>query len=154
MRMRRISIKRYIRGIAIAMIAIPEPVSTFLGIAILSASFVIWTENSLKKFGNLEGLVKKSFKYEELPMGFRRHLVENQKTVMHTLKSDFLQSEHFSEKPNALPFTSQYHSWFDNHRVSDKTIYHTLKTSFPQYEANLDCKQNGKYSDDKVVHYK
>ena len=34
-------------------------------------------------------------------------------------------------------------SWFDNRKVSEKVLHHTLRTSLPQYEASIMKVKNG-----------
>jgi|WetSurMetagenome_2_1015567.scaffolds.fasta_scaffold991612_1 hypothetical protein len=117
---------RVLRTIAIVMITLPEPVTTIPGILILCLTFAVNRQRSLKNFGNLEDLIKMSMQNEELS-GFRRYIIAEKPVVHHEIKSD----------------------WFDNRKIPENIFHHTLRTSFPQYEANCDsmpkhilCKRN------------
>jgi hypothetical protein len=112
--MRRISMKTGMKAVAVALIAFPEPITTALGILILSASFTLHHRKDLGKFGDPEVLIQRSLKNTE-PIGFRRYLI-TEKTV-----------------GNHVP--PQYYSWFDNHKMSQSVLHHTLKTSYTQYQS-------------------
>jgi hypothetical protein len=132
-----------IRIVALALIAFPEPTTTVLGILILCATFIIFKQPGLKKFGNLEVLVSKSLQKEEPPVGFRRYIAGEPPIVNHAIKQNLAsQPDNISEKAENIPISSQYSPWFDNRKVSENTLRHTLKTGFPQYESAPDLVQN------------
>jgi hypothetical protein len=179
--MRRVGIKTWIKTVAIAMIAFPEPITTVLGILILCASFAIFRPKKLSKFGDLEALVKKSLLDME-PAGFRRYVAARQKIVHHSINlyfpfpdqkapenagpavdvsrsitSNKLAAVAAKDKSDlagwdlpATPYSmirdeapgngaeSSYHKnpWFDNRQISETVFHHTLRTSFPEYEAS------------------
>jgi hypothetical protein len=185
--MRRIRVKTWIRTVAIAMIAFPEPITTVLGILILCASFAIFRPKKLSKFGDLEALVKKSLLDTE-PAGFRRYVAARQKIVHHsinlyfplpdqkvpentgpaadvsrTVTSGNLAAVAAKDKSDlscgdlpATPYSlardeapgngaeSSYHKnpWFDNRQISETVFHHTLRTSFPEYEAGQESGTN------------
>jgi hypothetical protein len=114
MRMRRITIKTGIRAFAIALIAFPEPITTALGILVLSASCTMYRQKHISQFGDPETLIQKSLKNTE-PTGFRRYLDRKQTDSNHV--------------------PAQYYSWFDNHRIVTNSLQHTIKTSYPQYQS-------------------
>lgn len=131
-----------IRTIAIALIAFPEPFTTVLGILILCLTLVIPRQSSLKRFGNLEELAKRSLQKRGTPAGFRRHFAAGQVVIKHQMKpSPAPEPERMPVKPGTAPAACQYHAWFDNRKVDEKVLHHTLKTSFPQYEARMDAVQ-------------
>jgi hypothetical protein len=152
--MRRLVLKTGIRTLALALIIFPEPVTTALGIMILGASLAVGRPKSLKKFGDLDGLLRRSLTNNQL-VGFRR-CYGFEKTVNHRIKLDVpsaLQS--VLEKSKQSPPLPGYNSWFDNRKLSESVMYHTLKTSFPQYEADPDDKRAGlKKSNIVVEHHK
>jgi hypothetical protein len=123
--MHRFSLKTGLKATAIALIALPEPFTTALGIIILCSTLAAYRKKSLYKFGDPEVLVKRSLQNTET-VGFRRYFGGKQAIVNHVIKLDM------SSQPNIPP---QYHAWFDNHKMSESVLHHTLKTSFPQYEA-------------------
>ena len=79
-------IKTIIRTTAIALIIFPEPVTTAIGVIMLSATFAMPGQKSLKKFGDLESLVKISFQNSE-PLGFRRYIATERAVVNHVMKT-------------------------------------------------------------------
>jgi hypothetical protein len=85
--MRRISMKTCIRAVAIALIAFPEPITTALGILILSTSFTLHHRKDLGKFGDPEVLIQRSLKNTE-PIGFRRYLIR-EKTVVNQVPPQY-----------------------------------------------------------------
>ncbi len=118
--MPQIRIKKVLKTLGITLIALPEPFTTPVGIVILFLVFAVYHKRSLAKFGDLELLIKRSIQNTE-PVGFRRHLSTEHIAIQHHIK-----------RPAVMP---QNNSWFDNRRISARTLHHTLKTSFPQYEA-------------------
>ena len=131
-------VRKIIRTLAIALIVLPEPFTTALGILILSATFAFPRQVSLKRFGDLEELLKKSFRDEEL-FGFSRGSTADRVVVHHVLRLNLAalpENERGISESTRAAF--QYHSWFDNRRISENVIHHVLKTSFPQYESLTD----------------
>jgi hypothetical protein len=124
--MRRFRLKNGLRAIAVGLIIFPEPITTAIGIILLSATFALFREKSLSKFGDLEALVRKSLQTPE-PAGFRRYIATRREVVNRLIQPDTP-----SQPPRA---PAQYNPWFDNRKVSGPVLHHTLKTSFPQYEA-------------------
>ena len=131
--MRRINIKKVLKTVAIALIAMPEPFTTPVGIVMLGLVLAIYHKTSLDRFGDLEGLIKRSLQKTE-PVGFSRYL-----------SSDHVVIHHRAKQPVIMPQNS---SWFDNRTISASTLHHTLRTSFPQYEA---APGSGDMSDVKVA---
>jgi hypothetical protein len=132
--MRHASIKNRIRVIALAMIAFPEPVSTILGIVILGATFAVWRQKSLNKFGDAEVLIKRSL-LNSRTESFSRYFSGEHAVVNHMLKTDlFLQPQENLRTSKQTLTNPQCCSWFDNRKVSGTVLHHTLKTSFLQYE--------------------
>jgi|WetSurMetagenome_2_1015567.scaffolds.fasta_scaffold339599_1 hypothetical protein len=150
--MRYISIKNRIRVLALAMIAFPEPVSTVLGIMILGATIAVYRQKSLDKFGNAEILIKRSLN-DLKNVGFRHYSGTEQSVVNHMMKASLpsqpLKDPGISAFNQAIP---QYYSWFDNRKVSEPVLHHTLKTSFLQYEAVSGSLQTG--SEQHIQHHK
>jgi hypothetical protein len=95
-------IRHYIRIVALALIIFPEPVTTALGIAILTATLAMpGGRKALSKFKNMEDLLNRSFKDEE-----KDKLVcfaKKKTAVLHRLEASRLslqnQSRHKLEKP-------------------------------------------------------
>jgi len=150
-------LRNVIRSFAIALIVFPEPVTTALGILILAITFAVTRQKSLRKFGNLEVLVQKSLQNEQ-PIGFRRYLAAEQPVIHHTLtQNSSSQSLAVQDKPEINLDSHHYQSWFDNRQISEKVLYHTLKTSFPQYERIPENEHqcNGlKKAEPLIVHHK
>jgi hypothetical protein len=141
--MRRSRIKAIIRSTAIALIAFPEPVTTILGIFILCATLVAFQTKSLKKFGDPEVLIKKSIRNMKAD-GFSRYFGTQQSIENHIIKPDLpSQFQEISEKSKQTFAPANYNPWFDNRKVSEFVLHHTLKTSFPQYEAIPETNQKG-----------
>ncbi len=176
--MGRIRIKIWIRAVAIALIAFPEPVTTAIGLVILFATLVLFRPKKLSRFGDMEALIKRSLRDTE-PSGFRRNLAARKAVIYHSINLYFPLTEqktaenaaHGSGTKNRdtlsprrlrpgtmpmkhlegnhiTPFNHLYkapdghgksrmpaNSWFDNRKVSETVLHHTLKTSLPQYEA-------------------
>jgi hypothetical protein len=131
--MGRVRLLTGIRTVAIALIIFPEPVTTAIGIAVLGASFAFTRPKSLKRFRDLDGLTKRSIQNSQ-PQGFRRCFTEEQ---THRIKLDMVEQLPVTqENPGALSARLTGNWWFDNRKVSNDVIYHALKTSLPQYEAN------------------
>ena len=126
-------IKTIIRTTAIALIIFPEPVTTAIGVIMLSATFAMPGPKSLKKFGDLESLVKISFHNSE-PLGFRRYIATERAVVNHvmkTLPSQVNKGKHELKTTT----TSQLRLPFDNRAARETVLLDTLKTSIPQYQA-------------------
>jgi hypothetical protein len=118
--MSRINLKKVLKTAAVTLIALPEPFTTPLGIVMLCLVLAVYHKRSLDQFGDLEVLIKRSLQNTE-PLGFQRHL-----------SKEHLATQHHTKQPALIP---QNNSWFDNRRICASTLHHTLKTSFPQYEA-------------------
>jgi hypothetical protein len=133
--MRHISLKNRVRVVALAMIAFPEPVSTILGIVILGATLAVWRQKSLNKFGDAEVLIKRSL-LNTRTESFSRYFNGEHAVVNHMLKTSlFLQPQESLRTSKQTLANPQGCSWFDNRKISETVLHHTLKTSFPQYEA-------------------
>jgi hypothetical protein len=103
-------IRRCLKSIAVVMIFLPEPVTTAIGVALLTALLAIPSQKRLSRFKNLEELVKRSLKSENSP-------------------------EYGHDVP-LEKIDCRANNWFDNRRVPETILHHTLKTSLPQYEAS------------------
>jgi hypothetical protein len=112
-------VRKWLKTAALTLIVLPEPVTTVLGILLLAIVLVLPKQASLKKFGDLEALIQRSIQRQEKAGPAYRH--------------------YLTEEPAAPNL--QHESWFDNRSMSEKVLHHTLKTSFPQYEAESDEKQ-------------
>jgi hypothetical protein len=130
-------LRNWMKTIAVTLIVLPEPFTTLIGILILAVLMAIPRHKSLKKFGDLEVLIKRSIQRQEKARPVFRHYL-SQETAANSTQSE---------------------SWFDNRRVSEQVLHHTLKTSFPQYEARTDLVKNGpvqtdwRDSEPGVVHH-
>jgi hypothetical protein len=113
-------IRNLIRALAIVLIFLPEPITTAIGIALLSATAAKPGQKRLSKFGDPENLINKSL-VNVNQVGFSRN--------SHLEKTDY-----------------QTCNWFDNRRISEKVLHHTLRTSLPQYEASSGISQIGSSS--------
>lgn len=151
--MRRIGIKTGIRTVALALIALPEPATTALGILILLASLALFRRKSLSKFGNLELLAQRSL-YEGKPVDSRRDLGTEPTLVNHFIKLSLTSQpkkiKGQSKQSSAQPLNN---SWFDNRQVSRIVLYHTLKTSFPQYQAAPEPVQKRNLEEARVIEH-
>jgi hypothetical protein len=81
----QMSIRRYIKAIAIVLIILPEPFTTPIGIALLTASIASSRPKRLARFGNLDELILRSYKIAERRQ-FGHYSSEDQNTVFHALK--------------------------------------------------------------------
>jgi hypothetical protein len=153
-------IRNYIRLGALALIAFPEPVTTVLGAGILVASFAMFKQKPLRKFGNLDELAKRSLKNEE-PTDLEKVFISQQR-VFHKLDPDpkkigksktppvlnwritaGIKEEQERKALRAAGKKSAKKSSIKlieveqpkKKQANDLMSYHTLKTSFPQYEA-------------------
>jgi hypothetical protein len=113
-------VRKWLKGAGLALILMPEPVTTVFGVLLLAIVLLIPKQSSLKKFGDLEVLIKRSIQRQEKARPNFRHYLQEE-TATAELKHD---------------------SWFDNRTMSEKVLHHTLKTSFPQYEAETDKVNN------------
>jgi hypothetical protein len=57
--------RKWMRTVAIALIVLPEPFTTVIGILLLSFSLAITRQKNLKKFGDLEELIRISMRNGE-----------------------------------------------------------------------------------------
>ena len=160
-------IRHCIRAVAIGLIIFPEPVTTAVGIAILSATMAFPRYRRLESFENIEELICRSFKIPETRR-FGGHLPEDKPPVFHKLKRKSNPQSAAVHNDPAIPkhtlsrvskkipsgqvkaagkppqknpglgvhLLANYtaNKWFDNRRVPEKVLHHTLKTSLPQYE--------------------
>jgi hypothetical protein len=130
-------VRKWLKRAALTLIVMPEPVTTVLGILLLAIVLVLPKQPSLKKFGDLEALIKRSIQRQDKARPVFRHYLQEEPSI-----------------PNL-----QHESWFDNRRMSEKVLHHTLKTSFPQYEAETAKEQNSAVKTDwrdlepSVVHH-
>lgn len=124
--MRRINVKKILKTTAIGLITLPEPFTTPLGIAMLCLVLFVYRKRSFEKFGDLEVLIRRSTPSTE-KSGFRSYL-GTEPIVQHHTKKDAALTLH--------------NTWFDNRKISASILHHTLKTSFPQYEAAQEDKIN------------
>jgi len=133
-----------IRTLAIALIAFPEPVSTALGIVILCATFAVPGQASLKQFGDMDILIKRSLVNPEAE-GFQRRFANKPPSMRHTLTASLpVQHTNYSPKRDLESVSPYNNPWFDNRKVSQTVLHHTLKTSFPQYEAMPDSSRHNR----------
>src|ERR1039458_8255700 len=114
-------VRNWLKTAALALIVLPEPVTTVFGVLLLAIVLLIPKHTSLKKFGDLEVLIKRSIQRQDKARPVFRHYLQ--------------------EKPATADL--KHDSWFDNRSMSEKVLHHTLKTSFPQYEAAADKALNG-----------
>lgn len=156
--MPRSGIRTIIRTTAIALIIFPEPVTTAIGVIMLSATFAIPGRRSLKNFGDLESLVKISFQNSE-PVGFRRYLATEQAVVKHVLKTVPSRIDEANRPKTKM--TGQHSSCFDNRATPENVLLDTLKTSIPQYQAvSKDVQKHGlkstqiKHDEPSIEHHK
>src|ERR1035437_8678786 len=130
-------VRKWLKRAALTLIVMPEPVTTVLGILLLAIVLLLPKQASLKKFGDLEALIKKSIQQQDKASPVFRHYLKEEPSV-----------------PNL-----QHESWFDNRSMSEKVLHHTLKTSYPQYEAETSNAQKGaiktdwRDSEPLVVHH-
>jgi hypothetical protein len=101
--------RRFLKAIAVIMIFLPEPVTTAVGLALLTVVMAIPSHKHLSSFKNLDELAKRSLKNSS--------------------------SLEYSHNISANRANIQISDWFDNRRISETIFHHTLKTSLPQYEA-------------------
>lgn len=113
-------IRKCLKAVAVVMIFLPEPVTTAIGAALLTALLAIPAQKRLSCFKNLEELVKRSLKTENSPE--------------YGLHVPLKNIEYRADK------------WFDNRRVPETILHHTLKTSLPQYEASPGASQISDFS--------
>ncbi len=127
-------IRHYLRAIAIGLIIFPEPITTAIGVALLTATFAIPRNNSLKKFKHMEALIQRSYKRPERYQ-FEQILSDRRNMVYHKLLRDpALRPTSMTRPENSLR-SPRSTDWFDNRQMSEKVLHHTLKTSLPQYES-------------------
>jgi hypothetical protein len=148
-------VRNCLKPIAIVLILLPEPITTALGIALLSVAFALPGYKRLGSFGDLEELAKRSLKSAE--PGELSHCFPGEKIVIfHELNISLpsqgamipgekvpghaIQNSDIAVCRNDAPERAhsdfQTHNWFDNRRVPERILHHTLKTSLPQYEAS------------------
>jgi hypothetical protein len=132
-------IRHGLKAIAVVLIIFPEPITTALGIALLSIMVAFSFQKRLSKFGDLEELVNRSLKSRKLNEPSLA-LFKERRSVFHELKMGLSPLADDIEKN--LP-VFQPGSWFDNRKVSEKVLHHTLRTSLPQYEASIMTAKNG-----------
>jgi hypothetical protein len=132
-------IRHGLKAIAVVLIILPEPITTALGIALLSIMVAFSFQKRLSKFGDLEELVNRSLKSRKLNEPSLA-LFKERTSVFHELKMGLSPLADGLEKN--LP-VFQPGSWFDNRKVSEKVLHHTLRTSLPQYEASIVKVKNG-----------
>jgi hypothetical protein len=120
--------RRYLKLIALTLIFFPEPFTTPLGILLLLIVLALPGHARLSKFKNLEELVRKSL---ASPQSRKEEPWQpaQKEMLFHELKGQ-AEAAQVYEHP-------QYSNsaWFDNRRLSENVLHHTLNNSIPQYEA-------------------
>ena len=79
--------RHWLKIIALALIVFPEPVTTAIGIALLSLIAAFSARQRLSKFEDLEGLVKRSIK-DARPSEIGLGLFKERTSVFHALKTN------------------------------------------------------------------
>jgi hypothetical protein len=157
-------VRRCLKGVAVALIVLPEPVTTALGVAMLAVLLIMSRPKKLSDLGDLEALVKKSLRNTALsesclyflkiqtpvfhalkvtvpqqPVIVKYQAIPNQswgnKWAVGGMESPELETGRVHVLKKYVP-SSEAASWFDNRKVSETVLHHTLRTSLPQYEAN------------------
>ena len=143
--------RNYLRAAAIALIALPEPFTTPIGITLLLISYLL-PKRHKDSLRNLEELVRRYRNYTE-KTGLDHVVRLSKPVVFHRLNRDIT-----SLQPNIVGDVVstksryhdhnrfQYHYSTDGHIVGDKIIHHVLQTNLPQYKT-------APIKPDKVVHH-
>jgi len=123
--------RNWLRGIAIALIILPEPFTTPVGVVLLALSFALRGKHrdSLK---NMELMIRRYRNTMEIG-GFNRPLSVCKPTESLSPKRNphtTLLHEYIDRKTRA---EYQYYYINDSRRVNDKIIHHAIKTSVAQY---------------------
>ncbi len=152
-------IRKYVRLGGLALIALPEPFTTVIGVGMVVASYTMFKPKPLRKFRNLDELAKRSLKGEE-PNDISTVLA-SQHRLFHKLDPDpkkigktktprvfnWRISSNFKKEQDRRSTNIVGKSCkksainlidigpLHKHPAKDPMSYHTLRTSFPQYEA-------------------
>ncbi len=145
--------RNWLRGVAIALILLPEPFTTPIGAALLAASFLL-PKRHKDTLSNIENLVRRYAQFRE-QTGLNR-LFSSTSPMCHTLnrKSSFKQNKPSTDRNNihyvnrhATPWHEEFyrksrnefqHGYLtDSSRVSQNIVYHVLRTSLSQDKTKL-----------------
>jgi hypothetical protein len=133
--MHRLRLKTCLKTLAMGLIALPEPFTTIIGILILFSIVAIYRQKSLGKFGDLEVLISRSIQNPKTA-ALLRYFSDKQTTPGSPSRLNLpAKPGKISRKSKTILAHPEYNSWFDNHQIPVNVLHHTLKTSFPQYEA-------------------
>ncbi len=131
-------IRRILKFIALALIFLPEPVTTAFGVAILAGLMATSGKKRLSKFKNMDDLVKRSFNTDsDIPDRF----AARRAAIFHRLKineTDLAAEPAPSSQPRSLSVTP-----FDNRRLNKNILHHTLNNSIIQFEAGPSVDSTG-----------
>jgi hypothetical protein len=153
--------RNYLRATAITLIALPEPFTTPIGVALLIASYLL-PKRHKDNLRNLELIIKR---YKSYTGRSRFDSVDNKNelVVFHQLNRDLLylrenivndavatKNSNFRAslgvQTRYMTTRSRYNHLNDNRRVSNNVIHHVLRTSLPLFEVEP-------MKSDKVVHH-
>jgi hypothetical protein len=141
--------RNYLRATAITLIALPEPFTTPIGVALLVASFLLPKKHK-DNLRNLELIVKRYRSYTGKNR-FNNVIGKNEVVVFHRLNRDLLNfreniindaaaSRNCNFRMSSGVQTRyvknrlRYSHLIDNGRVSNNVIHHVLRTSLPLFE--------------------
>lgn len=152
--------RNWLRGIAIALIVLPEPFTSPIGAILLLVSYIL-PKRHKDSFSNLESLVRRYLQYKETT-GLSRSAI-SKPPVFHRLNWD-VRSQRIrrakdyvtdNRSPNVNrvnvvpPHVTAWHEYVDKKiraefqyryitdscKVSNKVIHHVLRNSVPQFTA-------------------
>lgn len=138
--------RNWLKGIAIALIILPEPFTTPVGAVLLLVSFVL-PRRQRQSLRNMEALMR-CYLNTTQPNGFNRLTYLRKLQAPHRLGWS-VPSPLVNKESVPYPHVTAYRDYIDRktraefqphyltdaRKVSDRIIHHVLRTGVPQYEA-------------------
>ncbi len=129
--------RNLLRGIAVALIILPEPFTTPIGAALLAVSFLLPKQHK-DNLSNLENLVKRYTHYKEAN-GFNRLSELKKQSVYHRLKRPNITSHvtpvhEYIDRKTRAEFQRNYR--IDSRKPSDQLVRNIWRAGLSQYSAN------------------
>lgn len=136
--------RSWLKGLAIALIILPEPFTTPFGIVLLLVSFIV-PKRHKDSLSNLETLVKRYIQLRNYGHSLNNNSRGTVNIPGNYHKRSSMETRNGDVKPHVTAWHEyvdkktraeyQYHYINDSRKVSNKVIHHVLQTSLPQYTA-------------------
>ncbi len=145
--------RNILRGIAIALLVMPEPFTTPIGAILFTVSFFL-PKPHRDNLRNVETLVRRYLNTSE-ESGFTRHIRNSIPPMFHNINRNIPVADTGSKNYTTVHVTPwhdeaarkiragyQQHYLNDGRRVNDRVIHHVLNNGVSQYDANALISKN------------